>query len=82
MNESVNGLIYDLRNKKYQHERLFSTGNDNLCHHIVRSVASNGFTYDLNEAGNKKIWMRLRDSLDRILLSSDDDTPRESANYE
>ena len=81
VNRGVNIFINDTRINKQQHDRLFSTGNDNLRHFVVRTVNKDGATIKLDENGQLKLWLRLRDSLDRISLLTDDTQNSRNRDY-
>ena len=80
VNNGVNDFICDTRMRKQQHDRLFSTGNDNLYNYIVRTVNDNGPGFKLDDRGQPKLWIRLRDTLDRISLETENRTSSSSNN--
>lgn len=67
INKIVSDFITQLRNQPKYGKRIFTSNNDALGGFINRTTGLNGVTVALNERGQKKLWLKLRDCLQRSL---------------
>ena len=68
VNRAVSSFVSGLRVNGDYRERAFSTYNNNLGKHITTSIsASNNRRVTLEEHGQLKLWLSLRDSISRAL---------------
>ena len=66
-NNALSLYISELRNcEKYQ-QRIYTTNNNSLGYFICKDLSSKGIGITLTERGQSKLWLRLRDSLNRAL---------------
>ena len=67
INKIVSDFITQLRNQPKYGKRIFTSNNDALGGFINRTTGLNGVTVALNEHGQRKLWLKLRDCLQRSL---------------
>ena len=67
VNREITNLITDLRATKRRSNRVFTQNNDALGDFIARSTSANGTVVSLNNRGQRKLWLHLRDGLNRAL---------------
>ena len=67
LNTALSELISQCRSDKDYTHRAFSTNNDALSSFICRNVNKSGTALTLSEYGQIKLWLHLRDSLNRAL---------------
>ena len=67
VNREITNLITDLRATKRGSNRVFTQNNDVLGDFITRSTSANGTVVSLNNRGQRKLWLHLRDGLGRAL---------------
>ena len=67
VNSEISNFISDVRKMDGGKERIFTQNNDALGVFIHRSTGSHGIEVSLNERGLRKLWLHLRDGLNRSL---------------
>ena len=67
INKIVSDFITQLRNQPKYGKRIFTSNNDALGGFINRTTGLHGVTVALNERGQKNLWIKLRDCLQRSL---------------
>ena len=72
VNREIADMVSDLRKNTKGEAKIFTQNNDSLRGFIQRSTGQHGITVSLNERGQRKLWLHLKDALKRIL----DDTSR------
>ena len=66
-NNRMAELIAEARKESRYMNRLYTTANDNLGGYIERYISDNGEALRLSRRGEAKLWLRLRDSLNRMV---------------
>ena len=69
-NQNMNQHITETRKESRFQDRLYTTGNDSLGGYIERYVSEQGEALRLSQRGEAKLWLRLRDSLNRMVSLS------------
>ena len=67
INKIVSDFITQLRNQPKYGKRIFTSNNDALGGFINRTTGLHGVTVALNERGQKNLWIKMRDCLQRSL---------------
>ena len=67
VNRELTLHISDLRKQQALKDRLFTSNNDSVSGFITRSVGSYGVELTLNKRGERKLWLHLKDGLNRSL---------------
>jgi hypothetical protein len=65
VNTKVGNFITELRRKYNGEDRIFTQDNDVLGNFIRQSTGSHGIVVSLNDHGQKKLWLHLKDGLTR-----------------
>ena len=65
VNKEIGNFITELRRKYNGEDRLFTQDNDVLGNFIHQSTGSHGIVVSLNDHGQKKLWLHLKDGLTR-----------------
>ena len=69
VNREISRNISELRRRTQSEQKHFTQNNDRLSGFILRSTGKHGATYSLNGRGQRKLWLQLRDGLDRAINS-------------
>ena len=67
INRCVSDFISQVRNQPKYRNRIFTSNNDVIGGFINRAVGSKGATVNLSEQGQKKMWIKIKDCLQRSL---------------
>ena len=67
VNRQLSEHISSLREDTELKKRIFSCNNDSLSSCIAQSVGKHGMELSLNERGLRKLWLNLKDGLNRAL---------------
>ena len=68
VNKELSNHISKLRTEDTElRKRVFSCNNDSLASCITQSVGKHGIELSLNDRGQRKLWLNLRDGLNRSL---------------
>jgi hypothetical protein len=76
VNREIADMVSDIRKNTKGEAKIFTQNNDSLRGFIQRSTGQHGITVSLNERGQRKLWLHLKDALIRTL---DDPSRRDSA---
>ena len=87
INKQLAGHISQLRVTPDYRNRIYTSNNNDLSGFVQRSVGEQGVELSLNETGQRKLWLHLKDGLNRALelalprrKGRNSDTPRNSEN--
>ena len=83
VNREISNRITDLRATKRGSNRVYTQNNDVLGDFVTSSSSTNGTVVSLNNRGQRKLWLHLRDGLSRALNlhprhTSDTKRPKEA----
>ena len=67
VNEMMFSLISSIRLTYEYKKRIFTSCNDNLANLMTRTVGSHGIELTLSPEGKRKMWLLVKDSLQRTL---------------
>ena len=67
VNRELANFVSDLRKNTKGEAKIFTQNNDALGGFIQRTIGKHGVTVSLNERGQRKMWLHLKDALIRIL---------------
>ena len=67
INKCVSDFISQVRNQPKYTNRIFTSNNDVVGGFINRSVGPKGATVNLSDRGQKKMWIKVKDCLQRSL---------------
>ena len=67
INKIVSDFITQLRNQTRYEDRIFTGNNDSLSGFVNKTSGPHGVTVALNERGQKKLFIKMRDCLQRSL---------------
>ena len=67
INRCVSDFISQVRNQPKYRNRIFTGNNDVIGGFVNRAVGSKGATVNLSEQGQKKMWIKIKDGLQRSL---------------
>ena len=67
VNRQLSEHISSLREDTELKKRIFSCNNDSLSSCIAQSIGKHGMELSLNERGLRKLWLNLKDGLNRAL---------------
>ena len=67
VNREIANYITDLREKEGGKEKFFTQSNDELRVLIRKSTGSHGIVVSLTDRGQKKLWLHLKDALNRCM---------------
>jgi len=65
VNREISRHISELRRKTEYEPRYYTQNNDRLSGFIQQSSGKHGVTYSLNGHGQRKLWLQLKDGLNR-----------------
>ena len=71
VNNIFNNFLSQARDQIKYRKRIFTSGNDNLGGFIKRMVGKDGILLKLDQRGENKIWIRMRDALFRMASSQE-----------
>ena len=67
VNKETSNFVSDLRQTSDGEPRIYTQNNNALGGYITRSVGSHGVVVSLDTRGQRKLWLSLRDGLNRTL---------------
>ncbi len=67
INREVAAIVSELRKSEENKTRIFTSNNDALSGYVTGSVNKHGFAISLNDRGQRKLWLLLKDGLSRAL---------------
>jgi len=68
VNQELSNHITKLRSEDTElKKRVFTSNNDSLGSYMTHSIGKHGKVLSLNERGQRKLWLHLRDGLNRSL---------------
>ena len=67
INKCVSDFIFQVRNQPKYRNRIFTSNNDVVGGFINRALGSKGATVNLSDRGQKKMWIKVKDCLQRSL---------------
>jgi FtsZ-binding cell division protein ZapB len=70
VNSELRTHVSLMRKSQEYADRVFTSNNDDLSGFIMRSVGKHGVELSLNGRGERKLWLHLRDGLNRALKLS------------
>ena len=71
-NQRMAEIITEIRKQDRYENRLYTAANDGIGGYLERYVSNNGESLRLSPRGQAKLWLRLRDSINRMSLSIKD----------
>ena len=88
-NREISAFVSAIRKTEEGKDRVFNQNNDALGGFVNRSTGSHGIVFSLSERGLRKLWLHLRDGLNRSLnlsipasRSSNGNPPRSQNHHE
>ena len=66
-NNKLTKFITDVRRQRHYKNRIYTCSNDSLAVFMKRSVEADGVKLSLSVHGERRLWLRLRDSISTAL---------------